>query len=607
MLPLKPTHMRLILAKKVPLFFIAFIVVSTLFFFSCQKELSEESNGLSGSLPDFTTKVSSSVTGFITDENDLPIANALVSMGSATTASDKYGLFEIKNAQVVKDAAVVTVIHPGYFKGIKTYMATAGKAAFFRIKLIPKIIAGSVNAASGGNITLINGLVVNLPANGVINAATNAAYTGQVNIAAHWINPTGNELNRTMPGDLRGVDTAGSVKLLTTYGMAAVELTGSAGELLQMATGKKATLTIPLPSALSASAPTYIPLWYFDETTGLWKEEGKAVKTGNSYIGEVSHFSYWNCDMPSNFVKFNCTITNAKGVPITNAYVKISVVGEPQRAGFGYTDSTGYTSGAIPKNTQMLLEVFGEYNCLSGLYAKNFTTGSADISLGKITVSTGLSASITGNVNNCSNAAVTDGFIIMQRDGLNYYQPLSSTGTFGFVAGLCDNSTTVSFFAEDKSASKASDALTFTILPGENAIGTLIACKVSTLQFLNYSVNGTNYSFTSPADSLTQYTKPQNTPPSLFIVGSRGSNTAGAYIIMSQTGIALNSLQNLNSFNCPEITNSATIVAPITVKITEYGFVGQYMAGNFNGTFRGPAPGNILYQVACSFRVKRAI
>jgi hypothetical protein len=255
----------------------------------------------------------------------------------------------------------------------------------------------------------------------------------------------------------------------------------------------------------------------------------------------------------------------------------------------------------------MLLEVFGEYNCLSGMYAKNFTTGSADISLGKITVSSGLSASITGNVNNCNNAAVTDGFIIMQKDGLNYYQALSSTGTFSFVTGLCDNNTPVSFFAEDKSTSKASDATTFTILPVENAIGTLIACKVSTLQFLNYSVNGVNYSITAPLDSLTQYAKPQNTPPSVHIVGSKFSSTMSTSVTMLLTGIKLNSLQNLMSFGSPEIETFSTIATPINVKITEYGLVGQYIAGNFSGTYKGPAPGNILYQVTCSFRVKRVM
>lgn len=600
--------MLLILAKKVPVLLITFFVFSLLFFLSCQKELSVESNGLSGSVPDFTTKVSSSVTGFITDENDLPVANALVSMGSAITESDKYGLFKIKNVQVVKDAALVTVIHPGYFNGIKTYLATDGKAAFFRIKLIPKIIAGTVNGAIGGNVTLANGLIVNLPTNGVVNATTNAAYTGQVNIAAHWINPTGTELNRTMPGDLRGVDTAGSVKLLTTYGMAAVELTGAAGELLQIASGKKATLTLPLPSALAASAPASIPLWYFDEKSGLWKEEGSAAKTGNSYIGTVSHFSYWNCDMPSNFVRFNCTITNGKGIPITNAYVKISVVGDPQRAGYGYTDSTGYASGAVANNAALMLEVFGEYNCLAGLYAKNFTTTTTDVSLGKIVIPASASATITGNVTDCSNKPVTNGFIVMQKDGLNFYQPLSNTGTFNFTTAICNTTSSLTLIAEDNTALKASAPVNLTVSGGDFQAGTLIACTFSTLQFFNYSINGTNYSFTAPADSLTQYTKPQNTPPPIIIIASRPpTNNQSAMIDFVQTGAAVNSQQNLISFSCPEIGNPSTFVIPINVKITEYGVIGQFMAGNFTGTFKGPAPTNIQYQVTCSFRVRRAM
>ncbi len=57
--------------------------------------------------------------------------------------------------------------------------------------------------------------------------------------------------------------------------MAAVELTGTSGELLQIATGKKATLTLSIPSSLAASAPATIPLWFFDEAKGLWKEEAE--------------------------------------------------------------------------------------------------------------------------------------------------------------------------------------------------------------------------------------------------------------------------------------------------------------------------------------------
>ena len=245
------------------------LLFTSVLFFSCQKELSID-NGTGSLPPDLKTKISSSVSGFVTDENNAAVMGATVQFGSSATVTDKFGYFEAKNVQVVKNAAFVTVSKPGYFKGIKTYIAKEGKSAFFRIKLIPKTIVGNINGTSGGSVTLTNGLSIALPAGAVVNAATNVAYTGTVNVAAFWINPEAADLNKIMPGDLRGIDKDGSLKLLQTFGMAAVELTGASGELLQIATGKKATITLPIPASLTASAPASIPLWYFDETNGLW-------------------------------------------------------------------------------------------------------------------------------------------------------------------------------------------------------------------------------------------------------------------------------------------------------------------------------------------------
>ncbi len=586
----------------------AILAVITISIISCQKELTGSPDDLTPAVPDITKKISSSVSGFVTDGNDAVVNNAVVTFGNSNTVTDKYGFFEIQNVQVVKEAAFVTVAMPGYFKAIKTYLATDGKSAFFRIKLILKTNAGNIDAATGGKVALTNGMIISLPSNAVVNATSNAAYTGQVNVAAHWIDPASRDLNRTMPGDLRGLDTAGSLKLLTTYGMAAVELTGTGGELLQIAPGKKAALTLPLPITLSASAPSSIPLWYFDEAMGLWKEQGIAVKSGNKYVGEVGHFSYWNCDVPNKYVRFNCTVTNAKGVPIQNALVKVSLVSDTAtRSGFGYTDSSGYTSGAVPANSSLLLEVFGEYNCLSGLYAKNFTTTTANVSLGGIVIPANFSATITGNVNDCNNAGVTNGFVLMRKDGINFYKQLSNTGTFNFTTTLCSNAAPATFVGNDRTTMKASNALPVTLIPGQNAAGILIACAISTQQFINYSINGTNYSFTAPADSLFQYAKPQNTPPTIIITSapSFSNITLHSGFSFALTGIATNTSQNLFSFNSPQIANPSTILNPIVVKITEYGIVGQFIAGNFSGTITGPAPGNISYAITCSFRVRR--
>lgn len=52
---------------------------------------------------------------------------------------------------------------------------------------------------------------------------------------------------------------------------------------LQLAEGKEAEITAPIPYTLQANAPDTMPLWYYDDETGNWMEEGFATKVGNSY------------------------------------------------------------------------------------------------------------------------------------------------------------------------------------------------------------------------------------------------------------------------------------------------------------------------------------
>ena len=581
-------------------------VFAILFFLSCQKDLSNEDGIISTGQPaDLTTKVTSSVSGFVTDENDAAVMGASVTAGGVVTTTDKYGFFEVKNIQVVKNAAVVVVTRPGYFKGIKTYLATADKAAFFRIKLIPKTNTGSINATSGGNVTLSNGLIIALPANAVVNAATNAAYSGTVNVAAHWINPVGADLNQTMPGDLRGIATDGSLKLLTTYGMAAVELTGGSGELLQIATGKKATLTMPVPASLMATAPATIPLWSFDETNGLWKQEGTANKTGSTYVGEVSHFSFWNCDVPNNYVQFNCTIIDQAGEPVPYAIVRLTVVGSTNMA-YGYTNAAGYVSGAVPNSANLLLEVFSYYSCGTVLHSQTFSTTNTNISLGNITVNMATqSAVVTGTVTNCANAPVTNGYIIVMENGWYNRHPISNTGTFNFPVLLCNNATVpVTLIAEDVASGQQSTPANYTLVVGANAIGNLQACGISTQEFITYSINGgTPVQLTSPADSL--YHSGNGTTAVSYISGSRISINEYVNFAFANGGIAVGSMQNLVAFNSSQFANTQpTITTPINVSITEYGAVGQFISGNFTGTMASTTPA-ATYNIVCSFRVRR--
>jgi hypothetical protein len=583
------------------------LLTMILFFGACQKSPSlSENPTVIAVLPDLATKVTSSVSGFVTDENEVAVQNANVLIGTATTTTDKYGYFEANNVQMVQNAAVVTVTKTGYFKGIKTYIATANKAAFFRIKLMPKTNAGTVNGTTGGAVTMTNGLNISFPASAVVNAATNAAYTGTVNVAAFYINPTAADIERIMPGDLRGINTTGNLQILTSYGMAAVELTGTGGELLQIATGKKATLSTPIPTALAATAPNTIPLWSFDEAKGFWKEEGTATKTGNKYVGDVSHFSFWNCDVPNNYVQFNCTVVNTTGQPLQNVKVKISLVSNPSNAAYAYTDANGYVSGAVPNNAQLNIEVFSSVNCNTVSFSQTFTTTNANVNFGNITINTAVNAAIiTGNVTNCAGAAVTNGYVILKNGTVNSRYALSATGSFSITQILCGGtSANYTIYGEDLASAQQGNPVVYSIVVGNNVIPTIQACGTSTQRYIYTTINGIASNYVAPTDAVALDSS------SSIIISFRGNRipfnqSSFLNISHTSTGIAVGSTQNLTSIYSNVIPFNATIQSPIAVNITEYGAIGQYVAGNFTGVVTGPSPGFIIYNVTCNFRIRR--
>ena len=578
-------------------------VFTALLFFSCQKELSIENGGLVVvTPPDLTTKVSATVSGFVTDENDAPVLGATVQVGTSSVATDKFGYFEARNVQVVKTAATVTVNMAGYFKGIKTWMAEQGKAAFFRIKLIPKTIAGTINGAAGGKVILSTGFSITLPAGAVINAATNMAYTGTVNVAAYWMDPTATDLNKIMPGDLRGLDVAGGLKLLRTFGMAAVELTGAGGELLQIGSGQKATLSFPIPASIAGEAPASIPLWYFDESNGLWKEQGSATKNGNNYVGDVGHFSFWNCDTPGSYVQFSCTVHDQSGNPIHNAVVKLTRIGTGEHR-WGATDSLGYVSGPVPDNAQLQIDVYPIYYCIgTSSYTQTFNTTNTPVNLGTITIAAFAgTCHVTGTLTNCSNNPVTDGYVMMYMNN-DYYREWVHNGVIDFTTYICNATLPVTFIGVDPANSVQSSPVNYTLVPGINAIGTIQACGTSSTEFINYSIDGTAHNLVAPPDSMYQSSSAGST--NSYISGSQFGGSHYVYFSYDNTGIGVGTTQTLNSFYSTFLGTQPTVTQPASVSITEYGPVGQFISGNFTCTLTTIAPA-ATYNIACSFRVRR--
>jgi hypothetical protein len=329
-------------------------------------------------------------------------------------------------------------------------------------------------------------------------------------------------------------------------------------------------------------------------------------------VGEVSHFSFWNCDVPSNFVQFNCTVLNADGAPVPFAWVKISHVNNPYNSAYGMTDSSGYVSGAIPNNSQLKLEIFTDLNCGTPVYTQTFSTTNVNISLGSITIpaSSIVMANVTGTVVDCSNGPVTNGYIIMLKNSTYYRYSLNTSGEYSFSTALCNGPENVSFIGVDMTSGQQSNPLAFTINNGSNNVTAIQACGTTTQQFFNYTINGTNYSLTSPVDTFFMFVNTQSNPATIQISGQNISQGAPSnrYISIgfNQAGIAVGSSQNMSMFYTSNISDSTAFTTPIAVNITEYGAVGQFISGNYSGAFVGALPTSTIYNVTGSFRVRRS-
>lgn len=448
--------------------------------------------------PNFNTKVTTSVYGFVTDENGAPIIGADIKSGSKTTQTDNDGYFEIADADVVKGTGVVTAEETGYFKGIRTWIAEADNKQFVRIKLLPKTIAGTFSAEDGGEVSLNNGLKLSFPSNAIVEEETGTVYNGQVEVALQWIDPTANDLSEMMPGDLRAIDADGYMQGLITYGMVAAELTSPDGKKLQIAEGKTAEMRTPIEADLAANAPNEMPLWYFDEAKGLWIEEGKTTRSGNEYVGNVSHFSFWNCDVPYAFVYMQCRLVDASGNPLAGYNVNIRD-NSNNRFAHSYTNQDGYISGYVPKNANLTLNMYSHVvlDTYCPIYSKDFSTGASDINLGDLTVNAEgaiTNSVIKGKAYKCDNTPITRGYALLKVSNASMCRVNIVDGEYTYSLYSCTSGIDLDITVYDLDSGLANSAQ-ISLVAGENTAPDIYACNEISHSYVMATIDGKNYIF----------------------------------------------------------------------------------------------------------------
>ena len=433
---------------------------------SCHDDIEEQGEATTTQLTtvDVQELTQGDIAGYIYDESGVPINDVQVSVLGSTTRTNEYGVFVFRDVDLDRNGTYITATKVDYILGSDRIYPDEADVNHSYIKMLKLTSNTVVNAANGGSIVVQGGGIITFPTNAIANS-DGTLYEGQVTVTAKRIAADDSDLADVMPGGLVAMDKDGYTRVLGTLGMVAVELRDVDGKELNLADGVQASIQFPIADTQLDSAPDQIALWSFDETRGLWIEEGFATRDGNKYIGEVSHFSFWNCDAPFPLVSICGNVFNTDGTPGSNLLVQV-VADVVYPVGYGYTDDRGRFCGKVPKGEELTITVFFP-GCPDGY---TFTVGpfDSDTELDPITLDNGENGVISGTVF-CDDNPVANASVIVNIDGQNIIYLTDENGGYSFNTSIfgCNQPDGGSIFAIDNDSNEASASLDFDVY--ENA------------------------------------------------------------------------------------------------------------------------------------------
>lgn len=526
--------------------------------------------------------VTMTVSGTVFDETNAPVSGAEVNLAGRTVMTNTNGGFTFASIQVPKSRYVVNVKKQGYFKGSYADVPKAGDISNVRIYLINAAVTGTVNASSGGTVSVSNGSAVELNANSIVRGdGTN--YTGNVNISMAYLDPSADNFSLLVPGgDMLAQRNDNSTATLYSYGIIKVEMKSDAGENLQIKSGNTSTITVDIPASMEATAPATIPLWYFNNESGLWVEEGSATKQGDKYVGTVSHFSDWNCDVPERTATVKGLVFDCNNLPVPGIRVKVGQVST-------LTKQDGSFERSVPTNTAFDVQVLGN---------QNFGLTSTPVSVPPLsaatvrdvgTLSVDCPAYVQGIIK-CENTSKMGQVVISWNGGYNS-QFTDASGNFKMATDIGKNAQ-ISIYTTDNKYKEIN--ITTPAIRGQTLdLGVIEVCDQIVTGENKFTLNGSGfnnktfifssdtlqvYGYYDPEDSTTVIWMYQVFAPDtvLFWMSFTGNN------IGSPTDKAMWLYHNSTIYFAFEEDPSMAV----QINIVKYGGVGGIIEGTFSANLK---------------------
>lgn len=424
--------------------------------------------------PELSEKVTASVSGFVVSGGigvSSPVEGASMSFGNKTGTTDEYGYFEIDNATVSKIAAQITASKPGFFPAYKTVITHEGASNFERLQIMN--VSGGTSTASNG--IFVDGsaagtsYTISIPPNAFVIAGTNTPFTGYFFFYSNVEKNNDGWIDIDMPGDSRGIDSAGKLKLLTTSGLVWCDAEGVNGEQLQLS--KPATIHVNF-----VNITTTIPAWNYDPTTGLWRQESSAVPLGYGLECTIDKLGMWNFATSADYTTVSAKLATTAGDPIPFSPVTIGgAVDTNATPIYKYANGDGTIDIAAPVNGALTLDVHAPWYS-TPIFSKKFNNAQSDVPLGAITVNTNDVFTFTGTIISCTGSPVSDGFLMF--NGLRFMPDVNGkvhVSTIMKNLGIYTTSVGPTIAVENSTKQK-NDNIAFNLVPGNNDIGNISVC-----------------------------------------------------------------------------------------------------------------------------------
>ena len=559
---------------------ISFVVVFT----SCKSDENDNPPPEENNFSEYWgAMVSRDFMGKIVDENDNPLSNVQVEIGNDMTTTDDNGIFIINGASVYERFAYITAKKSGYINMSRSMIPKSGTNYADIKAMAEELVNLTIASGTDSEVSTTNGTTIKF--DGAFKDENGNAYSGNVSVAVSHLSSSDPDIDRKMPGMLYAQNANNEERILETYGMVNVELRGSGGEKLNIADGHTATIEIPI-DASQPNAPNTIELWHFDEEKGYWIEDGLATKIGNKYVGEVSHFSWWNCDAQFPTVDLCMTIESTSGNPIYGVQVALTPAGMNPR--YGFSNGNGEICGLIPSNTSLVMDVYDP--CGSLISTSNIGPFSSNTDIGTVTIPAAQTSVISGVLLDCNNNPATNGYVTLNYNNIELLYTVTN-GSFEFNTTTCVSVTNFTLEGVDFNGFQTSDLMNYTFTPPTTNIGNLLTCNTID-EYITYQIDND-----AP---ITNIDVSHQGNASSFIVSGGGSQ----YVYIQCNSITPG-VYNSPDFDLYEFWDrSFNVPTNIQFTLSNYGAnVGDYIDMTFSGTY---TDGNsVVKNITGTVHVKR--